>query len=938
MGITVEDEAPGYEPHDVSMTFDNRYGVCRDKAALLVSMLRLAGFDAYPVLIYVGPKKDPEVPQPWFNHAITAIRNADGSWQLMDATNENTRDLLPGYLSYRSYLVATPEGETLQTSPVVPPEENLLTIDADASLNDSGLITAHAVLSFNGINDTAYRGRLASLKPDEREPYFEDRLKQALGAARLTRLEIQPEDVRNTTQPLSVTLDFEIENALASGSDEAVLHVPTLINQFGLFGRVIGGGIGLDKRRYPLQTEITCGVKETIRLDLSQSGMRPAVLPTYETIDTPELYINRSVDRTNNLLVSHADILLRTVEFSPEQYLILKQNLKASERNARKRVILERAGFPSDADLATLSETVQYTLFDSHNWKEERTVRQKVLTYAGKKQLSDLKFTYNPAMQGIALASATVTAPDGTVKYVDPKNEINIMDAPWIGDAPRYPAEKTMVVSLPGVEVGSIIEYRIGRIYHDMPFFSTAEYFSDLNPLVSKTVQIEVPYKLDLKISGIDPRTVRRITRSGNGTVIYEWSAKNRDMIKKEDHLPPGWTFQPTLLLSCGDISDYASQIENVLLRAANQNKAAKAKARELTKGIKSRTAKITVLRNFVDRTVRDAGPGLAALPLSAVTPADQVLTESYGNTTDRAVLLYALLDAAGLKPQFILSSSLPRVEGVNLPVINILQRAAFGTLLVAVTGDKKETVYLGDSGQYAEPGTLAHSGQPAINLKSGKLVSPQTALTNGIDTSFEFRLSDTGDVTLTEKAEFSGTSFEHFHELFAQFTPEDRRRKHQQLLSVISQSAKAVGELQTSFTYPGNMQFSASLPAYATRDGDWMYFNLPAGLDNLLNLKSSRRENPFYIEEPVHQIFYYNITLPKGWLTTLAPESFHMELPAGGGFVDIKVSAKSGRITIRQEAQLNAAIIPPEDYDKLLELNNRLTAPSARTILLRKK
>ncbi|MCK4983498.1 MAG: DUF3857 and transglutaminase domain-containing protein, partial [Victivallaceae bacterium] len=35
MGITTEDTAPGYEPHDVSITFNNKYGVCRDKAALL---------------------------------------------------------------------------------------------------------------------------------------------------------------------------------------------------------------------------------------------------------------------------------------------------------------------------------------------------------------------------------------------------------------------------------------------------------------------------------------------------------------------------------------------------------------------------------------------------------------------------------------------------------------------------------------------------------------------------------------------------------------------------------------------------------------------------------------------------------------------------------------------------------------------------------------
>ena len=44
LGITAETEAPGYEPHDVRDTFAARHGVCRDKAALLVVMLREAGF------------------------------------------------------------------------------------------------------------------------------------------------------------------------------------------------------------------------------------------------------------------------------------------------------------------------------------------------------------------------------------------------------------------------------------------------------------------------------------------------------------------------------------------------------------------------------------------------------------------------------------------------------------------------------------------------------------------------------------------------------------------------------------------------------------------------------------------------------------------------------------------------------------------------------
>src|SRR5207244_7456115 len=97
MGLTPEKDRPGFEPHDVRLTFENKYGVCRDKAALLVSMLRAAGLQAYPVLVSVGSKKDPEVPEPFFNHAIVGVELKKGEYVLMDPTAENTKELLPSY-------------------------------------------------------------------------------------------------------------------------------------------------------------------------------------------------------------------------------------------------------------------------------------------------------------------------------------------------------------------------------------------------------------------------------------------------------------------------------------------------------------------------------------------------------------------------------------------------------------------------------------------------------------------------------------------------------------------------------------------------------------------------------------------------------------------------------------------------------------------------
>ncbi len=219
MGITTEDESPGWEPHDVKMTFENRHGVCRDKAALLVAMLRLADIEAYPVLIDAGPKKDAEVPAVMFNHAIVAAKNDDGSYQLMDCTDENTKDLLPSYLCNCSYLVAHPEGETLQTSPIVPAQQNLVHVETTGEIDAAGNLTAETSIKFDGINDNAYRGLFARSKPEERRRFFEGVLKASVATASLTEFEVRPADMQDTSENLSIRLRFTAKDILIGDGD-----------------------------------------------------------------------------------------------------------------------------------------------------------------------------------------------------------------------------------------------------------------------------------------------------------------------------------------------------------------------------------------------------------------------------------------------------------------------------------------------------------------------------------------------------------------------------------------------------------------------------------------------------------------------------------------------------------------------------------------------
>jgi transglutaminase-like putative cysteine protease len=944
MGITTEKEAPGYEPHDVSLTFQNRYGVCRDKAALLAAMLRLAGIDGFPTLIHAGPKKDAEVPQPYFNHAIVAAREPDGSYLLMDPTDESTRQLLPAYLNDCSYLVATPEGETLLTSPIVPAVENLVRIATEATLDAAGGLDAASTLRFEGINDNAYRGHFANLKPEQRRQFFEGVVKRVAPGARLVEFDLQPADMQNTAVPLTARLRFRSDEAWVRNDREALLSAPWFGGAVGMVNFILGQ-TGLEKRRFPLKTEIACGVEETLALDLSAAGARAAAAPSYEAVDQPTVVWTRRLAAADGAMRGDARFLLKAAEFSPEEYLGLKAALRTIDFNDRKRVALALPETPvppgaAEADAIVLDARASYWLADARTAFITNEVRRKILTYAGVKANSEIKVSYNPAWEDVQLDAARVIARDGSIKTVSAA-EINRMDAAWVGSAPRYPAEKNMVVSLPGVEQGAVIEARIVRAERDRPFVSVVESFGGHDPILEKTV--EISYPSDLRPRELD-RTrglARREAAEAGGRTTVRWTARRLPVVKREDAPPPAWVVLPTVFFSTGDWRTFAADLSGVLSRAARPGETARARARELTAGRSDDAARIVAIRDYVARGIRPAGPGLDALPWSAIAPAETTLDEGYGNSADRAVALHALLAAAGFRPSFVLASGEPPAPAVWQPAVECPQRGLFDYALVRVRAGR-ETWYLNDTDQYARPGTTGHEDGPALDLSGRSVgrVEPAPGARTRAETRCEVRLEADGAAEIEIARRYYGEAHAGFRRRCAELSPEETRRHHQEEVAAVSQAAALKGEwVRKPDEYPGTESFTVRVARFAVRDGDALYFELPQAPRNVLGLRTDSRETPLLLGDAQRRRSEFVVRPPPGFAAVgIAPPDIEWVAPDGRGRIVFSTerAADGSALTIVRDMDLDAAVVPAAMYPELLDLNRRLSHPSSWTVLLR--
>lgn len=946
MGITTETDAPGYEPHDVNITFDNRYGVCRDKAALLATMLTEAGIPAFPVLIMQGDKLDEEIPCPFFNHAITAARKKDGSYVLMDSTNENTADLLPQYLYNKSYIVATPEGETLMTSPISPVADNMATAKTTVTLAEDGSASGTTVIDLKGINDVAYRGSLAEVKPDQAQRFFEGSLKQMIAGASLTDYLLEPENMQNTDQTIRLTLHWTAPNLLVTGGDAAQLELPFAGYGYGMAMRIIGGSLNLDKRRYPLKTEFTCGVREDLEITLPPSLEKPLSLPKYENTEHKDFSMTQTIAVEGNVLKASIDGRLNAPEISPEDYLTLKQAVAKLQINGRQQPVFARkansmANPVASADVEVIKSNYSLHMDSPQAWTSRQEVTKKILTYGGKKSNSELKLDFNPIWETVEIEYAQVTQKDGTVRKIKPE-EMNTLDASWAASAPRYPGAKTLVVSLPGVEVGAMVSYAIKRSAKDQVMFSSSYAFTSSDIIKETEFHYDFPASLNphMVIDLPQGEHMKDEVKGDRRHVTFRW----KDIAPQisESSTPPSWVDAPDFGISTGSWSDYAVTVGKQIAPLIKQQTATAAKAKELSASQKKPLEQIIAIRDFVARQIRRAAPSFTEFPLeNAFTASDTTLKDGYGHSADRAILLHTLLTSAGFESELALASS-----GTTEPTLlkrskELPYNGYYGSLVCRVKHpERDEWLPLDLINQYAPLGATYLDGQPGYSLDGKPFTWEAPAdRTDRDEEEFVINFDAEGTATITMTQRFHGASHAGFVASYSEMTPEERKRNFQSLVSSIAQNAAPQGELVTDMTYPGTLSFTVTVPRYGVKNDKGLYFDLPGVPQALVSASSNHRQRPLFISGESQSRTTWKVTAPGGLKPIIQPEELEWTGPGNFGTIRFDSDAKQNdgktELTYTLDLDTNPVIVPKGNYPDLLDLNRHFSHPSARRVLL---
>ncbi|MGD0840991.1 MAG: DUF3857 domain-containing protein [Candidatus Acidiferrales bacterium] len=201
-------------PHE---TLQRRFGDCKDKAALLVAMLRAAGIPSFVALLNAGDRQDVPPDSPGmglFDHAIVYVPGSPDLW--IDATDEYARlGQLPGDDQGRRALITGDSTDSLVSIPEGSSQDNLELERRNFYLAENGPARVVEISEPRGDLESIFRSSYSDLQDKDRKKELTDYMKAEYVTDSLDHMDrSDPEDISK-----QFTLTLEADHAKRGGTE-----------------------------------------------------------------------------------------------------------------------------------------------------------------------------------------------------------------------------------------------------------------------------------------------------------------------------------------------------------------------------------------------------------------------------------------------------------------------------------------------------------------------------------------------------------------------------------------------------------------------------------------------------------------------------------------------------------------------------------------------
>jgi hypothetical protein len=332
-------EGEGFTLHKGEMTFHDRCGVCKDKAGMLVTMLRAAGFKSYAAMTMAGSRID-RIPADQFNHSVTVVQRRSGEYMMLDPTwvpfvreNWSSRE------QQQNYLMGLPEGADLMEMPLSAPENHYFRINGTSQLETDGTLTGEFTLTAEGQSDATVRGIFTrNFRADWKSAFEKELLKIS---PRIEIIDMSWTDpYQYLRQPVEFKVRYRIPGYAVATKDELIFTPVVAANLFGTRHSHISFDTAPESRLYPF----TDGCSKLV--ELSETVILPASMelkysPEAKTVSGPGADFVSSYTIDGNRLKFTQTVTLKKRVYQPEDWASFRDAVKYQNEYAKQPVILK---------------------------------------------------------------------------------------------------------------------------------------------------------------------------------------------------------------------------------------------------------------------------------------------------------------------------------------------------------------------------------------------------------------------------------------------------------------------------------------------------------------------------------------------------------------------------------------------------------------------
>ncbi len=548
---------------------------------------------------------------------------------------------------------------------------------------------------------------------------------------------------------------------------------------------------------------------------------------------------------------------------------------------------------------------------------------------------------FEPGRSTAEVLAARTIKPDGTVIEMDPSS---VKEQSRAQSASFYDYGKLLVYTIPGVEVGSVVEYRtrwVNERPYDPNIFSFEWHFGWEQPYMWSYYEVEVPNKVTLhhKLYNAPKVTFQKLP--GRRTTRYIWEMRDWPGVEPEPRMIALGDVVPKVCISPFAEGDW-TYLNNWYTKRLKHNmrvtEALKKTAGEATKGAKDDEDAVRKLYHWVQRNVRYVSVKRSIMSGLCGHPAAETLERKTGDCIDCAVAFCALVAAlenprVKAYPVGVLTND----EGMpekDLP--NFLGNHA----IVEVNIEGKKPFLLDPTGSdYRYPSRWSASHDTWIhNPVLGKVYRSELPPPEADLNDFKARLSLKEDGSAEFERTISGTGEEEawIRGVTRHNRPDVLDRWAEQVVNHYAPGGTLKENKWSDpddFDTPMWWRIKAHLPAYANRSGSFMLFRIPGLGYRFREVATQSRKFAIQYGTTYCERHKVVIELPAGWRVYRLPPKLELKTPQAAYRAEAKVEA--GKVIFEDEFRRTARFVQPKDYPAYRDLLRRVAEYSQQRIFL---